>query len=301
MKKVENGLVTVVITTYKRPIAILTRALNSAVLQTYRKIEIFVVNDAPEEVVLANEIKELVELYENVEYLSYECNKGACYARNYGAKYANGEFLSFLDDDDEWLPNKIERQLSRINNPEVGLVYSPYYEVDKYHKGKIMMQGTVSGKVLSDLLKTNIIGGCSMALIRKSVFDEVGGFNESLLASQDYDLWVKIAKRKEVEFEDTPLTKRFLMEDSISVNPKKKIQGWDYMLAEYNEEYSNNKISYNVRLNSIVEQSLEFGMIKYAVQKWKLAIMIRPISIENLRSICIGTAKLIRAKIAGRK
>ena len=108
--------ITVVIITYKRPLEILMRAVKSVIYQTYTDWKLYVVNDAPDEITLGADIKEALESFsdERISYLTYERNRGSNYARNYGLKYSSSEFIAFLDDDDEWLPYKLEKQLNVI-------------------------------------------------------------------------------------------------------------------------------------------------------------------------------------------
>lgn len=115
-------IVDVVITTYRRPIEIIKRALDSVLNQTYEKIQIAIVNDYPEDKSMAESIRSFIDEYNDskIRYYSYEKNMGACYARNFGARHLNGEFIAFLDDDDEWLPEKIEKQLLGFASSDVG-------------------------------------------------------------------------------------------------------------------------------------------------------------------------------------
>ena len=105
----KKGKVSCIVTTYERPIEILKKAIMSIVKQTYYNFEILIVNDSPKNIELSNKIKYLVKQIKDeycieITYLSYEKNMGANYARNYGIKFSSGEYIAFLDDDDEWLP-----------------------------------------------------------------------------------------------------------------------------------------------------------------------------------------------------
>ena len=103
----ENPLVSAIVTTYKRPVEIVERALQSIVAQEYENLEIILVNDAPEDNVLAGNLKKMTStLSKKVKYIEMKHNSGACAARNRGIKESLGEFVAFLDDDDEWKPQK---------------------------------------------------------------------------------------------------------------------------------------------------------------------------------------------------
>lgn len=107
-------LVTAVITTYKRGVNIVERALKSIVNQTYSNLEIIVVNDYPDDSELVEKIHNTIEKYRDqrpIEYIVVERNGGACKARNIAVNRAKGDYIAFLDDDDEWLPQKLCNRL----------------------------------------------------------------------------------------------------------------------------------------------------------------------------------------------
>ena len=160
-------MISCIVTTYKRDIDTLRRALNSIVRQTYKNIEIIVINDAPEMKELSIEIKLLIDSYKiPIKYIVHERNMGACVARNTGINIASGEFIAFLDDDDEWLPNKLQEQLRVMLEEKADLVYCSYYEVNKKGKEKRKVEEFARQGVHDDemerLLCYNYIGSTSV-------------------------------------------------------------------------------------------------------------------------------------------
>lgn len=105
--------VTVIIPTYKRTVEFLSRAVQSVINQTYSKVEIIVIDDSPTDYKERNNIKEYMNSIENkdIKYYQNEQNLGGSLARNRGIEFATGEYISFLDDDDEYMPEKIEKQV----------------------------------------------------------------------------------------------------------------------------------------------------------------------------------------------
>lgn len=289
-------LVSVVIITYKRPIDILLRALQSVLNQTYQDIEIVVVNDNPEDVKKANEIKQIV-CRENVTYLSYEKNMGACFARNFGANHTTGEFIAFLDDDDEWLPNKIMFQLNGFDDETIGMVYSPYYDNGYKKAERILGQSNKEGNIMEDLLVSNICGGCSSVMLKRIAFYDAGCFDEEMLSLQDYDLWMRVVQKYNVRYVGEPLTKKYLSVDSISINFFKKKQGWERFYEKFKEMYKEKPYCLNRRLNEIASLSIELGQINYGKEQWKKAIRITPISIYNINMPLFGVFRLIKRKV----
>ena len=161
----QNPLVTAVITTYKRESEIVVRAAKSVLNQTYKNIELIVVNDYPEGKELVQKLAQaLNELGDSrIRYICHEKNSGACAARNTGIMNGNGEFVALLDDDDEWMPEKIETMLNAFTE-EVGLVYSSFY-LGNPENGKIVTRGTKSGDIKKEMLCKNLVSGTSMPMI----------------------------------------------------------------------------------------------------------------------------------------
>ena len=108
-----NQLVTVIITTYQRSLRIVDRAIKSILSQTYFNLELIVVDDSPKEYQERSLIKQYIETIDDprIRLIQHDKNQGACAARNTGIMNANGDYIAFLDDDDWFLPEKIENSL----------------------------------------------------------------------------------------------------------------------------------------------------------------------------------------------
>ncbi|MBO4562350.1 MAG: glycosyltransferase [Clostridia bacterium] len=275
--------ITVVITTHDRPPEKLKRALDSAVSQTFRDTKIVVVNDFPENAKLAESIKELVASYGDgrIEYTDYGFSRGACFARNHGAAQGRGEFIAFLDDDDEWLPEKLEKQLEAFTSEDIGLVYSAFCQYDSKLCGKKLGGSKPRGSAMERLLENNFIGGCSVVMLRRSAFEAVGGFDEDMLASQDYDLWLRISEKYDIAAVPEPQTNRYLSSDSISVDFEKKKQAWELFNEKHGDLYKDDKRRYCRRLQSIISHSAELGHYEYSKSLFKKAVGISPLALTN--------------------
>ncbi len=220
--------VSAIITTYKRPPEILLRAVNSVLNQTYKDIELIIVDDSPDSYEFREDIKRMIESLEgNIKYIQHEVNKGACAARNTGIKNSTGDYIAFLDDDDEWVDIKIEKMIEKMDSSKIGLVYCGYLVVNET-KNTVTehMCRKISGYLFDELMHRNFVGSTSFPLIRRECFDKVGMFDEEQLALQDYELWVRIAKEYELDYVDLPLVKFYEHNDvRITTNPKNRIQG----------------------------------------------------------------------------
>lgn len=117
-------MISIIITTYKREVGILQRAIKSVLAQTYKELELIVVDDSPATYAHREAIRKYVTSISEIPtlYIQHERNMGACIARNTGIDNSSGEYICFLDDDDEWLPQKLEKQLQMFRE-DVGLVY----------------------------------------------------------------------------------------------------------------------------------------------------------------------------------
>ena len=191
-----NNPVSVVIPTHNRPDG-LAEAVKSIFKQTLLPKELIVVDDGSKppvsEGVFAGCPTGLIaKLFRN------ESPKGANNARNRGINEATGEWIAFLDDDDAFFSQKIEVINEFIlKNPKADLFYHPA-EINLVREKITYTSGTSDASKYKDLVKQllirNIVGGTSMVVIRKSSLTDVGGFDETLPAMQDKELYIRLAK-----------------------------------------------------------------------------------------------------------
>ena len=229
-------LVSAIITTYKRPGDILIRAAHSVLNQTYKNIELIVVNDYPVKEYEKDIRKAIDGLKDNrVHYYLNAENKGACYSRNYGAEQAKGSIIAFLDDDDAWEPDKIEKHLNFFEDEDVGLVYAGF-RIFANGKVKDILPQVADKEIYPKILLGNCIGGCSVPVIRKKTFFDVKGFDERFLSNQDTDLWIRLCKVKKVVSIQECYTNYYYSQESITRDLSKQLQGYDLILEKYESE-----------------------------------------------------------------
>ena len=200
-------LVSAIVTTCKRDPHIVERALKSVLSQTYRNIEIIVVDDSPREYPLRLKVKSMIEAYNDgamrIEYAMHEENRGACVARNTGVALSHGTIVGFLDDDDEWLPNKVESMIKKFDDQKVALVYGDtIYCDDDRAKRIIEKRPKHRGMVYDKLIWKNFIGSTSFPLIRKDPLVLVGGFDELMQSAQDVELYLRLSQSYEIDYVD---------------------------------------------------------------------------------------------------
>lgn len=180
--------VSVVIPTYKRSER-LAQAIDSVLNQTYPNLEVIVVDDNDPDTNFRHDTQALMEKYrgnQRVKYIQHERNKNGAAARNTGIRCAQGEFIAFLDDDDLFYPEKIEKQVSYMDqHPEYAGVYC-----GRYQKGKEII-GNKAGDLSKEILTGEFTPTTPALLFRKDALENIGGFDESFRRHQDYELLLK--------------------------------------------------------------------------------------------------------------
>lgn len=264
-------LISVIIPTYNRSFdKLISRAINSALSQTYGQIEVIIVDDNSPHSKFRMDIESKIHTIndERIIYVQHDSNMGVSKARNTGIKYARGKYIAFLDDDDEWMKDKIELQLGKMKDKDVGLVYCDtitVYEDDISNRKKIKSY-KISGYVFNNLLTYNFIGSTSFPLIRKRAIDECGMFDEEFQTCEDFDMWVRISKKYKVDFVDIPLVNYYVHnDDRLTTNTKKRIQGLSRILKIYADDYEKNSIGYIKRLISLVLLYIKDKQYKKAI------------------------------------
>ena len=200
---VEKGLVSVIIPTYNREILV-KKALDSVLGQTYENFEIIVINDGSTDNT-GNILNEYKKQYPDKVFVVNQVNSGQVVARNNGIQSCRGEFVAFLDSDDIWLEDKLEKQMPLFSK-RVGLVYCGINEIDGHGNviNTVACQPGMRGNIYHDLLVKNRMTGGSVVITRSSI-DKVGLFDTKLQAAENWDLWIRIAKEYLVDYVDEPL------------------------------------------------------------------------------------------------
>ena len=274
----ELPLVTAIVTTCARPVSVVRRALVSVAEQTWKNLEIFLVNDAPEDRTLAGGLEKLCAEFKNITYLEMPRNSGANAARNFGAQRSRGEFLAFLDDDDAWAPKKLALQLTAIT-PEAAIVYgNTQILMEETGKTRLRFQNPMpEGNLYPELFRRNLIGSTSFPLIRRSVFDAVGGFDESVPALQDLELWLRIAKNHPVRYVPEVLgTYHFHRGDRISAHAERRIAGYEKILALHREFLDAHKTAKADFFILGVTLHINARQFRQAWRLWYQAVRLRP-------------------------
>lgn len=186
----KTPLISVVIPAYNCQSTI-KDTLNSVFEQTYKALEIIVIDDGSTDNTLA-----IIESIDDDRLIVLtQSNSGVSASRNRGIGYANGEFVALLDADDLWLPNKLSEQLKAFQNePTAAVAYSWTNYIDE--AGNLLREGyycKFTGDVHHQLLLGCFLESGSNPLVRRNALNAVGGFDESLRTCEDWDLWIRLS------------------------------------------------------------------------------------------------------------
>lgn len=191
-------LVSVVIPTHNR-VQLLARAIQSALAQTDVRVEVIVVDDGSTDATQTT-MRALKDA--RVRYLRQDTSRGGAAARNTGIRAARGEYIAFLDDDDEWEPHKLREQLKLLQRYQV--VLCGYYGEENGPGRRYQSHPTVD---LNELRHGFLRGGGTSALVGRADIIRETSFDESLPRCQDWDVCIRLAKRHTIGYVRQPLVK----------------------------------------------------------------------------------------------
>ena len=206
--------VSVIIPTYNGSNTIL-RAINSVLNQTYSNLELIIVDDCSKDNTF-EVVKSIKD--KRVRVLRHKSNKGGSAARNTGIKEAKGEYIAFLDDDDEWLSEKVEKQVKYLRSKDSSL-----------YKGVVCSYMILSGKKWRTVIQTKegdlregiflmrlslAAGSCLM--VRKEIFNDIGMFDESYLRHQDMEFVLRFLRKYKLAVVREPLAKIYGHSGNVS-------------------------------------------------------------------------------------
>ncbi len=224
--------ISVVIPSYNRK-DFLKRSIDSAINQTKKPLEIIVVDDGSTdgtETMIKSD-------YDFVKFIKQK-NKGVSAARNIGIKVSIGEWICFLDSDDEWKKDKLEKQINAMkSNPG----YKFFHSNEIWIKNGLRINQKKKHKKYGGDIFDKCLDMCrispSSVMIDKTVFDEVGNFNEDLVVCEDYELWLRICDKYKVFFIDEPLIIKYgghqgQLSYSIESIENHRIKALEYLTLE---------------------------------------------------------------------
>lgn len=234
--KSKNPTVSIIIPTYNRA-HLITRSIKSVLNQTFQDFEVIIIDDASTDDT-ENVIKNFKDL--RIKYVKNEINKGAGASRNKGIKCSIGEYLAFQDSDDEWCPDKLEKQMEVFNKngSDYCVVYTDMLRVFEddtmqyWHSPDVMYKKLLT----KDKKEYQVAGiGIQSALIRRDCFEKVGLFDEELPRFIDLELFIRLASLYKFYHIEEPLVK-YYSTPGISSNENARFIARELILKKHYDE-----------------------------------------------------------------
>ncbi len=272
--------VSVVIPTYNRA-GFLRAAVHSVLNQTFTDFELIIVDDAsPDdtEAVVAG-LRD-----SRVKYIRHVANTRISGARNTGVATSAGEYIAFLDDDDEWLPTKLAKQVTLLDNsaPVVGAVYTAFEQVDLVTQEVLRVSRPGKrGHILHELCAKNWIGTASTVCVRRQCFEEVGLFDEGMRFGEEYDMWIRIAHSFDFRYLDELLVRYGVHANRLSTNYEVMISGLERQLQKHGSFFAADRANQSRRYASLGRSYCYAGNAGKSRKAFVEAIKASPLAVNN--------------------
>lgn len=268
--------VSVIIPTYNRA-AVLGRSIQSVLDQTFQDFELIIVDDASED-----KTSDVVHNFgmSNIRYVRHEKNLGPGSARNTGINLAQGKYIAFQDSDDQWLPEKLEKQIQYFDSasPDVGVVYSCLLRMNGSRTVHIPPEkiGRMEGDIHRDICKGNFIA-MPAVLVKKECFAKAGIFDDHLHQYEDWDMWIRISKYYHFGFIDEPLVISYFTPGSVNEKGVvSEVQAARLILEKHHEEYRKDKTVMAYLQFSIGNRLCQTGFIEQGRRYLISAVQRKP-------------------------
>jgi glycosyltransferase involved in cell wall biosynthesis len=284
-------LVSVIIPTYKRA-HILPRAIKSVLNQTYSNLELIIIDDGSRDNTSAvvSDVKD-----KRIRYIESSENKGLSSARNTGLRASQGEFVAFLDDDDEWIPDKLQSSLDvfrKNQGSNIGLVYTNGYLVKKSKKNIFFKDSRQSSTVYTDTQRQKNIFPTSISspllqfcMLPKSVVLKTGFFDECIRNWEDVDFFVRVASVFDVYFLNIPLAIIHEQDQHLGMVNADVMKSREYFFGKHRDKISkdrNNLYRFNQKM---ARDWLMLGDKRLARNYFLKALKIKPYKVELVGKI----------------
>ncbi len=221
----------VVLATYKRQ-DVLPRAIRSVLQQSCPDWELLIVDDEPDD-----ETRRIVQGFADprIRYLAHPENRGLSAARNTGILHARGRYIGFLDDDDEFLEDKIRLQARLLDeSPEETGVVSCFEEIQRVDGSRTSRNVSLRGDVHRRLLANDLVR-MQLLTVRSVCFRRIGLFDERLRHHEDFDMTLRLARAFRFETVEEPLVRIIGTEDSLSMNVGNRVRAIETIMSTHPE------------------------------------------------------------------
>lgn len=232
-----SPIVSIIIPTYNRA-NLMGKSISSVLDQIFKDFEVIIVDDGS-----VDNTESVVKSFNDtrIKYVKLKKNRGSCFARNVGLKIAEGEYIAFQDSDDEWLPEKLEKQMKVFEIlPQENIVYTGFWRIKNNKKTYVPFNRVKQreGNVFKELLRGNFISTQTL-LVKKKCFEKSGMFDENLPRFQDWDLVLRLAKYYNFKFINEPLALCYFTSKSISTDSNALLKAFKIIEKKYLKNLDN--------------------------------------------------------------
>ena len=220
----------------------LPHSIGSVLAQTYRDFELIVVDDGS-----TDDTEKVVEKFQKkdprVSYYYEKNSGGPAKPKNLAMQYVKGDYIAYLDQDDEWMPRKLEKQIALFEqnkDKNIGLVSCGALLVDGARRPFGVYMPPKNRKVFPEILLRNPIYSNSSVMVRREVVENIGGRDETMNYSEDWDMWIRIAKAGYgFAFVREPLFKYYFHNTNTTVllGGVKKVKDTEYVFGKHYDLY----------------------------------------------------------------
>ncbi len=269
----------------------LPAALESVIAQSFTDWRVTLVDDGSTDGTASVAERYQARLGDRLHYLRQE-NSGPSAARNHAIRRSSGEFLAMLDADDVWLPCRLERSLAVLRErPEAGMAYGFLSRIDEH--GAVVdtfatRNAHAEGRIAPYLYMRSLDIPCVTATVRRECLDRVGLFDESLRATEDRDLWVRVALHYDVALVPEVLAHYRISPEGATTNPERMLQAQLRFIEKHYGEPGCGRWARRVALSGIYRQRAEALAIRRnrlgAVGSALHAFALAPFQLNNART-----------------
>ena len=271
-------LVSVIIPTYNR-VDLLRRSVSSVLSQTHHHLDVMVVDDGSTE-----DVKEVMSEFDDprLSYHRLDKNRGSAAARNWGISHSNGQYIAFLDSDDDWREAKIEAQLARLRlkGPDYKACYTKRERIDDV-TGKTVgfSEYGQEGDLLADTLYRTRVGLSSLIVV-KDLLLEIKGFDERMRFAQDWELYLRLAPLTLFAYVDEPLTRYHYHDGQVSKTydgNKAYVESLSMIYGTHKDLFRKDRKAWGAILNQIGHYQMTCGLKKEARSSFLCSIRHNPL------------------------
>jgi len=278
-----NPKISIIIPTYNQA-SLLPRAIKSVLNQTFKDFELIIVDDGS-----TDDTKMIVDSFSKndfrIKYIWQKNSGSPSKPRNTGIKHSRGMYICLLDSDDQWLAEKIEKQIKLFENSKkhLGLVSCNTLIIDEKSNKTRRYIIPRYRKTLEKLLSSNFIFGPSSVMIPKKIFDDIGLFDENFKYTDDYDMWIRISQKYNFDFVPEFLLKYYIHDSSITrtLNYLDKVNDLKYILEKNIKYYRANPKIHSIQIRTLGVLNIRAGEIRTGKEYFLKSIRMNPLSFKG--------------------